>query len=129
VVPLDALTSGNPLYDSELRRRVNARRYPVATISLSSVAGPIGTNSYDLTGEMEFHDAIRTIAGSITFEKTKGDVIVIRGERVFDVREFNLETPASLALKIYPDVTVAMHIEASMSERSTVGTGFEARRS
>jgi hypothetical protein len=111
VVPLTKLTSGNILYDTELHRRVNARRYPVAVIELSG-AKPCGPSRYELTGEMEFHNVVRTISGFLTLESPDSTTIVIRGERAFDVREFNLEIPTSLSLKFYPEVSVEMHLEA-----------------
>jgi polyisoprenoid-binding protein YceI len=110
-VPLGSLTSGNSLYDAELRRRIDTRRYPVATIDLTSADHIEGTNRYALVAEMQFHDVVRTISGTVTFE-FKGENVLIRGEQTFDVRDFNLGVPTTLALKIYPDVSVEMHIEA-----------------
>ena len=37
--------------------------------------------------------------------------VVVRGEHTFDVRHFNLEPPTTVALKIYPDVVVELHLE------------------
>jgi hypothetical protein len=113
VVPLTKLTSGNGLYDTELHRRVSSRRFPLAVIELSG-ATSCGSNRYELTGEMEFHNVVRTISGFVSFENPDPGSIVIRGERTFDVRDFNLEIPTSLSLKFYPEVSVEMHLEASV---------------
>ena len=38
--------------------------------------------------------------------------MVIRGTQTLDIREFALEVPTTLALKIYPEVAIEMHLEA-----------------
>jgi hypothetical protein len=110
-IPLHDLTSGNSLYDAELRRRIDTRRYPLATIQLCSAKRIDETNRYELKAEMELHNVVRTISGWVSVD-FQGEAIVIRGEQTFDVRDFDLEAPATLALKIYPDVLVEMHLEA-----------------
>jgi hypothetical protein len=111
IVPLSALTSRNSLYDAELRRRIDTRRFPLATIELTGADRIEGTNRYALTAQMQFHDVVRTISGLVTLE-VKDENVAIWGEQTFDVRDFNLGVPTTLALKIYPDVSVEMHIEA-----------------
>jgi polyisoprenoid-binding protein YceI len=111
-VQLNKLTSGNRLYDDELRRRIDARRYPLATIDLRSAAQIGKTDRYELTGEIEFHNIIREIAGTVSVDYPKPNTVVIRGEQIFDIREFNLEVPTTFMLKIYPDVWVELHLEA-----------------
>lgn len=111
-VKLDTLASGNSLYDAEIRRRIDARRYPSAVIELRSAARIGATNRYELSGEIDLHGLTRTIAGTVTADFSQPGSVVVRGEHMFDIRDFQLEVPATLMLKIYPDVWVEMHLEA-----------------
>jgi polyisoprenoid-binding protein YceI len=110
-VSLKGLTSGNNLYDAELRRRIDTRRHPAAILELKTAVRIDGTSRYELTSSIEFHNVTRTIGGVVSIEVSKDNTLVIRGEQILDVRDFNLETPTTLALKIYPDVWVEMHLE------------------
>jgi hypothetical protein len=110
-VPLQTLTSGNTLYDTEFRRRIDTRRHPSATIDLLGAAPSDDGHGYAVTGEIEFHNETRAIAGTVTADFPRPDVLVVRGEQTLDIREFNLETPNGLGLKIYPDVLIEMHLE------------------
>jgi polyisoprenoid-binding protein YceI len=111
-VSLKALTSGNTLYDTELKRRIDARRYPDAFLELERAAKVDGTDRYELGGRIEIHGVVRPIAGFVTVEPLRRGVVVIRGQQTIDIREFDLEVPTTLALKIYPEVSVEMHLEA-----------------
>jgi hypothetical protein len=122
-VSLTSLTSGNTLYDTELKRRIDARRYPDAVVELREAAraedgaggggGSSGTAvRYHLVGAIEIHDIGRSIEGSVTVESTSKGVLIVRGQQTIDIREFDLEVPTTLALKIYPEVAIEMHLEA-----------------
>jgi hypothetical protein len=110
-IPLQTLTSGNTLYDSEIHRRINTRRHPTATIGLLGARRSADGHGYALTGVIQFHDQTREISGSITAEFSRPDVLVVRGEQTLDIRDFGLESPNTLGLKIYPDVMIEMHLE------------------
>ncbi len=110
-VSLVALTSGNRLYDTELRRRIDTRRYPLAILDLQSATSTEDLTRYALSSAIEFHNVTRTINGSVSVEISRQNTVVVRGEQTLDVRDFNLETPTTVALKIYPDVWVELHLE------------------
>jgi hypothetical protein len=38
--------------------------------------------------------------------------LVVDGEQAFDIRDFDLDSPTVLMLRIYPDVRVRLHVEA-----------------
>jgi hypothetical protein len=110
-VSLQALTSGNVLYDSELRRRIDTRRFPSAILELQGASPSVERTRYELTSTLEMHDVKRTISGSVSVEISGHESAVVRGEQTLDVRDFDLEVPTTLALKIYPDVLVELHLE------------------
>jgi polyisoprenoid-binding protein YceI len=120
-VGLQSLTSGNALYDTELRRRIHARRYPVAVLELERAVHQEGTNHYELTARIEIHEVVRHIGGIVTIDPLGHGGLVVRGQQKLDIRDFELEVPTTLALKIYPEVSVEMHLEARPSERTGGG--------
>jgi hypothetical protein len=48
----------------------------------------------------------------MVIESTTGDSLQLDGEKVFDIREFGMEPPRILMLKVYPEVTVRVSIVA-----------------
>jgi polyisoprenoid-binding protein YceI len=111
-VAVDGLRSGNTLYDAELLRRIDARRFPTAMIDLRDSA-PIGTDDrFRLLGELTFHGVTRPIEGTVTAACSPQGEIVVTGEQAFDIRDYAVESPTVLMLRIYPDVKVHLHVEA-----------------
>jgi polyisoprenoid-binding protein YceI len=111
-VPVDGLSSGNPLYDAELMRRIAARTYPTAQIALRHVDA-VGTGSrYQLQGELTFHGVTRLVTGTVEIAFPAPGVALVYGEKVIDIRDFDVPSPAVLMLKILPDVRVRMSLEA-----------------
>jgi polyisoprenoid-binding protein YceI len=111
-VSVDSLTSGNSLYDAELMRRIDARTYPTAQIALRHV-DPVGTgNRYQLQGELTFHGVTRLLTGTVEIAFPASGVALVYGEKVIDIRDFDVPSPAVLMLKILPDVRVRMSLEA-----------------
>jgi polyisoprenoid-binding protein YceI len=112
-VSLRELTSGNTLYDTELKRRIDARRYPEATLHLEHASRTADeSNRFELSGRIELHAVVRPLLGVVTVERLEHDMMVIRGQQMLDIREFELDVPTMLALKIFPEVSVEMHLEA-----------------
>ena len=111
-LPVDNLSSGNPLYDAELMRRIDARTYPTAQVALRHV-DPVGTgNRYQLQGDLTFHGVTRLLTGTVEIAFPAADVALVYGEKVIDIRDFDVPSPAVLMLKILPDVRVRMSLEA-----------------
>jgi DNA-binding PadR family transcriptional regulator len=115
-VAVDGLRSGNNVYDAELLRRIGARRFPRATVDLRECV-PIGSaHRYRLAGELTFHGVTRMTHGSVQITVTPEHHLVVTGEQVFDIRDFNVPSPTVLMFRIYPDVRVRLHAEAELVE-------------
>jgi DNA-binding PadR family transcriptional regulator len=108
------LRSGNNLYDAELLRRIGARRFPTVSIDLRDTVAIGSGDRYRLTGEINFHGAVRPVSGTVT-ASPEGDKLLISGEEAFDIRDFDIESPTVLMLRIYPDVRVHLHLEAALA--------------
>ena len=115
-IDMTGLRSGNKLYDAELHRRINSRRYPTAKVELKECTPSAPGWRYRLRGELTFHGITRRTEGTVQVEATSDDRIVISGEQVFDIRDFALPSPTMLMLRIFPDVRVRLCAEAELSE-------------
>lgn len=104
-VAVDKLQSGNALYDAELRQRIDARRFPTTVVELSKL-DPVTGARYRATGDLNFHGITREVMGTVAVEVEGGQRLVIEGEQVFDIRDFDVPSPKILMLKILPDVRV-----------------------
>jgi DNA-binding PadR family transcriptional regulator len=115
-IDVSQLNSGNKLYDAELLRRIDARRFPSAMVEVRECAPSGSGNRYRLAGELTFHGVTRPAEGTVTVEAVSDRRLVITGEQVFDIRDFAIPSPTVLMLRIYPDVRVRLHAEAELEE-------------
>lgn len=116
-IDVSGLSSGNRLYDAELLRRIDARRFPSATVELCECT-PSGPGSrYRLKGKVTFHGVTRPAQGTVSVEVISDHRLVVTGEQSFDIRDFAIPSPTMLMLRIYPDVRVRFHAEAELEER------------
>jgi DNA-binding PadR family transcriptional regulator len=106
------LRSGNRLYDAELLRRIDARRHHTVTLDLQACTAVGTTGRYQLHGEVDFHGVSRPLDGTVSVTMPSDHTMVVRGEQVIDIRDFGVVSPTVLMLRIYPDVTVGLQLEA-----------------
>jgi polyisoprenoid-binding protein YceI len=123
-VQLSSLSSGNALYDSELLRRADARKFPTATLELDSFSRMGEGNCYQLCGDATVHGVSRQLVGVVTATaiermanprrtaKAAGRRLIVTGEYVLDIRHFNMDVPKMPLFKIYPDVRLHLRLEA-----------------
>jgi polyisoprenoid-binding protein YceI len=110
-VDLTQLRSGNELYDAELRRRIDTRRFPTCTLDLHRTAR-LGDRRYSLSGDLTFHDTTRTLEGSAEVDIVDEHRLTVIGDKTIDIRDFDVPAPSILLLKIYPEVRVQIFVEA-----------------
>lgn len=103
------LTSGNPVYDAEIRRRVGAGRYPtIAAVVTKALVGD-ERDRVRVTGDVTFHGTTRSIEGEVTVT-TDGSSIRVTGDQVIDIRQFGVKPPRLGLLKVNPEVRVAIDV-------------------
>ncbi len=115
-IDVSGLRSGNGVYDAELLRRIDARRFPTATVDLKSCAASGLGDRYHLEGEITFHGVARPVQGAVDVTMAGGNHLVITGEQALDIRDFAIPSPTVLMLRIYPDVRVRLHAEAELED-------------
>lgn len=109
-LPVDSLHSGNPLYDNEIHRRLDSRRYPsiVAELATARMAGGAGLT---LSGRLTIHGESRELTGSAEVLRLDETAMQVVGEQLLDIRDFSISLPNALMLRIYPEVVVRFRVE------------------
>ena len=111
------LSSGNPLYDIETERRIDARRYPLVEAALSrlDVIGPTDDATgvrCAVAGTLSFHGVSRSLDGEIEVRRLAEKALRITGERVLDVRDWDIHPPRLGLIKVHPEVQVRLEAVA-----------------
>jgi hypothetical protein len=111
-LPTKRLSSGNPLEERELHRRIDVRRYPTIDGVLTSME-PIGDGGrYRVRGDVDFRGVTRACEDDMTVEVVDDHTIRLAGESTFDIRDFGMEPPRLLLLRVEPEVAVRVEIVA-----------------
>ena len=105
---VERLKSGNPLEDRELRRRIDARRHPTIEGRVTGVSETAEPGRYLVRGEVTFRGVTRSHEDVVTFTRDDDGVLKIEGRSTFDVRDFGMEPPKILMLRVHPEVQVAI---------------------
>jgi polyisoprenoid-binding protein YceI len=102
----ERLRSGNALVDGELRRRLEARKFPRIRGELTrSVAGAGDRRSW-VAGELTFHGVTRNLEVEVTVRQLDEHTLEIEGARSIDMRDFGLPPPSFLMFRVQPEVQV-----------------------
>jgi polyisoprenoid-binding protein YceI len=115
-IAVNQLRSGNGLYDAELMRRIEGRRYPNVRLDLRECQAVGSSGRYRLRGDVTFHGTTKALDGSVELSESTERTLVIRGEQMVDIRDFGIASPTVLMLRIYPDVQVKIQIEAALRQ-------------
>lgn len=114
--PVDRLSSGNRLEDRELRKRIDARRYPTISGVLTGVVPAAGDGRFLVRGNLSFRGVSRSVEDCMTLNAVDDRTIRLVGESTFDVRDFGIQPPRILMLRVEPDVNVRVEILAEKDE-------------
>ena len=106
---VDVLKSGHKLQDMEMRRRLEAKKYPTMRYELREASG--GPEKFTLKGALTFHGVTREFTEEATARLENG-VLQVEGEHTFDIQDFDLKPPKILNLQVYPDVRVVARLVA-----------------
>jgi polyisoprenoid-binding protein YceI len=111
-LPVSRLRSGNPLEDREMLRRIDARRYPTITGTLTEMRQGGEDGRYNVRGDLTFRGVTRSYEDAMTVTLLDADTLQLEGESTFDVRDHGMEPPRILMLKVEPHVRVRVSIVA-----------------
>jgi polyisoprenoid-binding protein YceI len=111
---VERLTSGNQLYDHELRRRIDARRYPTIEGRVTKISADGAHPRYSVAGDIVFHGKTRSFEHGMDIE-LGDDEVSLTGDYVFDIREFGMKPPSMLMIRVYPEIAVRVEIYGTRS--------------
>jgi polyisoprenoid-binding protein YceI len=112
-LPVEQLKSGNPLEDRELRRRIDARRYRTIDGELTGMTQGGRAGVYRVRGDITFRGVTRSYEDEMTFTRRDAGTIAVTGHSTFDIRQFGMEPPKVLMLRVHPEVRVAIEVVAT----------------
>jgi polyisoprenoid-binding protein YceI len=115
-LPVDRLRSGNPLEDRELRRRIDAGRYPLITGELTHMQPSGDDGSCLVGGDVTFRGSTRSYEEVMSVETVDARTVRFTGRSKFDIRDFGMEPPRILMLKVHPEVVVRIDVVAERDD-------------
>jgi hypothetical protein len=110
--PVAKLSSANPLERRELQKRIDARRYPTIDGVLTGMEPLNDEGRFRVRGELSFRGVTRSVEGEMALSVIDDRAIRLDGASRFDVRDFGMEPPRILMLRVEPDVDVRVEIIA-----------------
>lgn len=108
-IPVDAMKSGHKLQDMEMRRRVEAKKFPTIRYELAQIEG--GPETFDVTGKLTFHGVTKEFTEKVT-ARIEGDTLHAEGEHTLDLNDYGMKPPKILNLQVYPEVRVVVRVVA-----------------
>jgi polyisoprenoid-binding protein YceI len=107
------LSSGNRLEDREMQRRIDARRYPTIDGVLTAME-PAGDDDccYRMSGTITFRGVTRSYNDVMTVQVADPRTLCLEGGSRFDIRDFGMEPPRIVLMKVEPEVDLRVEIVA-----------------
>ncbi len=112
---VERLTSGNQLYDRELRRRIDAKRYPIIGGQVTHVVANGAHPYYLVVGDVSFHGKTRSFEHEMQIT-CADESVELSGDYVFDIREFGMKPPSMLMVRVYPEISVRVEIHGTRAD-------------
>lgn len=107
------LSSGNRMEDRELQKRVEARKFPSIEGVLDKLEASGDNGSYQVCGEISFKGVSHRYEDHMTIDSVGEDTVKLAGASNFDIRDFGMEPPKILMLKVDPEVNVRVELVAT----------------
>ena len=109
---VERISSGNALYDREMRKRVNVRRYPTISADLVGFSPLSRQGRYRAQGEISFHGVTWPAEDDLDLTVREDRSMTLTGDSSFDLRDFDLEPPKILMIRVEPEVRVRFSVLA-----------------
>lgn len=101
---VDLLRTNNSILDAELQRRLEARKYPRIEGELREVKA-LGSGRWLLQGELSLHGIRKSMDVEVGLAEREG-ALELAGEKAIDMRDFGLQPPKLLFLRVEPQVRI-----------------------
>jgi len=111
-VPVEQFRSGNALQDREMWKLIDSRRFPTIAADLRSLEQAGAPGSYKAGGDVTLAGRQRRYDGTLTVTRD-GEHLKVEGDLVVDIRDFGLQPPRLLMIKVEPQVKVHLRLVAA----------------
>ena len=108
----DRLVGGNPLETRELRRRIDARSHPAITGRLDELRAGDAPGMYVARGTVTFRGESRPAEDELRVSRDDDGRLHVEGTHEFDIREFGMEPPRVLVMRVEPVVRIRVDVVA-----------------
>jgi polyisoprenoid-binding protein YceI len=109
---VDRLSSGNRMEDREMSKRIDARRFPTIEGVLGKIEKSDDDGHYQVSGDITFRGVSCHHEDLMHISAVDDQTIQLDGASHFDIRQFGMEPPRMLILKVEPEVDVRVEIFA-----------------
>ena len=115
-IPVVAIRSGNRINELEMQRRADVRQYPTIRFEVTR-AWPVdgGTDRYRAAVSVTAHGRSQSVEEDFSLRRD-GRRLVLEGRHTFDMRDFGVNPPRILTLKVDPQVKVDVRLVAEEEE-------------
>ena len=96
-----------------MRRRFDTGRYPAITARVTHGEALAGAGKYRADAQLTMHGQTRQISGDISLS-VDGTTMTIDGQQVINVKDFGIDPPRLIILKVEPEVDLQVHIVADL---------------
>ena len=107
----ERLKSGNGLLDAELARRIELGKHPRV------VGEVLDVTSEKVKGALSFHGVTHAVEGRATVRMLDEETLEVDGELTLDMRDFGLNPPKILFLRVESEVRVRAKVVAVRDSR------------
>ncbi len=114
-LPVTRLSSGNRLEDRELHKRIEARQFPTIEGVLRAMEPDGASGAFRVQGDLTFRGVTRRCQDRMTMRVVDDRTVELAGSSTFDIRDFGMQPPRILMLKVEPEVVVRVEITATRS--------------
>jgi polyisoprenoid-binding protein YceI len=111
------LKSGNAVLDGELQHRLEARKFP-RVIGEGRDVVPLEKARFRVRAELTLHGVTRSLEVHAAVKVLDSATLQIEGEHVIDMRDFGVDPPKLLFLRVAPRVRVHAVIVAQRETES-----------
>jgi hypothetical protein len=110
-IMVQAIRSGNWLTELEMQRRADVGRYPAMRFEINRAWPVNGSDRYRAAVSVTAHGRTRAFEEDFRLRRDGGR-LVLEGEHTFDMRDFGVNPPRILTLRIQPEVRVSVRLVA-----------------
>ena len=111
-LPTDSLHSGNRLFDRDMKKMLEIRKYPEITGEILDVKADDANGGYQLRGNLTLHGVRNEVTGRARVVELGDGHALIEGAMTLDFTHFKLDPPKLLILKVMPELEIWGHVYA-----------------